>query len=158
MSTPVSASNSAVPSTPVPSPAPSTFPSTSASPSASSEQSFWQYWTSEPLTRPRYSALWWRDTVLVLVVFSITGSLSLYLVRPLLSYVLGVNGSLRDGPNSYRVLSVLLVSPVYSIMLLIIGTLVGQHFYFRKVAMRMWGRLLPKRWVGGGKKVEEKLQ
>ena len=121
-----------------------------SSPSASqpSAQSFWQYWTSEPLSHTRFSALWWRDTVVILVVFSITGSLSLLVVKPLLSSLLGVSGSMRDGPNSYRLLSVLLVPPAYSVMLVTIGTLVGQHHYFRKVALRMWGRMLPKGWIG----------
>ena len=118
----------------------------------------WRWWTSEPPPHRRYSALWWRDAVLVLVVFSVTGSLSLLVVKPLLSSVLGVSGSLRDGPNSYRLLSVLLVPPAYSVMLLTIGTLVGQHHYFRKVAMRMWGRLLPKSWTGGSKRTADKLK
>jgi len=117
-----------------------------------------RYWTSEPISHPRFSPLWWRDTVLILVVFSITGSLSLLVVKPLLSSVFGISGSLRDGPNSYRLLSVLLVPPAYSVMLVTIGTLAGQHYYFRKVAMRMWGRLLPKAWTGGGKRTAEKVK
>ena len=137
-------------SPPLPSPADS---------SPSSAQSLWQYWTSEPLSHPRYSALWWRDTVVVLVVFSVTGSLSLLVVKPLLSSLLGVSGSLRDGPNSYRLLSVLLVPPAYSVMLVTISTIVGQHHYFRKVAMRMWGRLLPKSWTAAGSsRLERKVR
>ena len=85
--------------------------------------------------------------MLVLVVFSITGSLSLYIVRPLLSDVLGLQGSMRDGPWSYRILTLLLVPPAYSLMLLTIGTAAGRHTYFKRVALRMWGRILPKRWT-----------
>jgi len=88
--------------------------------------------------------------VLILLVFSVTGSLSLYLVRPLLSSVLGLQGSMREGPWSYRILTVLLVPPAYSLMLITIGTAVGRHVYFKRVAMRMWGRLLPSRWMGEG--------
>ena len=85
----------------------------------------------------------------MLLVFSITGSLSLYLVRPLLSSVLGLQGSMRDGPWSYRILTLLLVPPAYSLMLVTIGTAVGRHVYFKRVALRMWGRLLPSSWTGG---------
>ena len=130
----------------------------SSSAPPSSAQSLWREWTGERPSHPRFSGLWWRDTLVILAVFSITGSLSLLVVRPLLSSVLGVSGSMRDGPNSYRLLSVLLVPPAYSVMLITIGTLVGQHRYFRRVAMRMWGRLLPKSWTGGTRRSEGKLQ
>ena len=101
------------------------------------------------MEQPRFSALWWRDQVLILAVFSITGSLALYLVRPLLSSVLGLQGSMRDGPWSYRILTLLLVPPAYSVMLVTIGTALGRHAYFKRVALRMWGRLLPRAWLGG---------
>ena len=138
-----------MPSSTSASPLPSSASSADAAASPSSFSSAWSYWTSEPVSHPRYSPLWWRDTVLVLVVFSITGSLSLYIVRPLLTSVLGLQGSMREGPWSYRILTLLLVPPAYSLMLLTIGTAVGRHVYFKRIALRMWGRLLPKSWLSG---------
>ena len=82
----------------------------------------------------------------MLCVFAVTGSLSVWLVRPMLSSAFGVSGSLKDGPWSYRLLCLAVLMPAYSIMLVSIGTAVGRHAYFKRVAMRMWGRLLPGSW------------
>jgi hypothetical protein len=52
-------------------------------------------------------------------------------------------GNMVDGPWTYRIGSVLFVTPVYSLLLLFFGTVSGKHAYFIKVARRMWARLLP---------------
>lgn len=87
-----------------------------------------------------------REWVYKCLLFAITGSSSVALVRPLLKKYLGLEGSLKDGPNSYRVLSIILVSPVYTLILLTVGTLGGRHQFFARIAIRMWGRLVP-RWI-----------
>ena len=43
------------------------------------------------------------------------------LVRPAVSDVLGLKGSLKDGPNSYRVCSFVIMTPLYSMMLVLVG-------------------------------------
>ena len=55
----------------------------------------------------------------------------------------GFQGTLRNGPNSFRLMYVLLVPPIYSILLVCLGTLVGRRKYFTKVALRMWWRISP---------------
>lgn len=68
-------------------------------------------------------------------------------VRPSLKAIFGIEGSLMEGPNSYRIMSVLCVSPVYAAVLLAIGTLSGRHNYFAKMSMKILGRFVPKSFV-----------
>jgi hypothetical protein len=89
---------------------------------------FWR-WTTQNRPHWRESKL---EAAVIFCVFGATGSSSVYFVRPLLSKV-GINGTMMDGPNSYRVLSILLVSPVYACILLTLGTLSGRHTFFAKV-------------------------
>jgi hypothetical protein len=58
-------------------------------------------------------------------------------VRPLLPYI-GLEGSFREGPWSYRIGSLVLVSPAYTALLLMTGSLAGRHNYFAAIARRMW--------------------
>ncbi|CAN0143631.1 unnamed protein product, partial [Phaeothamnion confervicola] len=92
---------------------------------------------------PRWSTPWWREQALLCTVFAITGSSSVALVRPALKSITGIEGTLRDGPWSYRFASVMLVSPVYTLILLTLGTAAGRHTFFANMARRMWGRFLP---------------
>ncbi|KAL1923523.1 uncharacterized protein VTP21DRAFT_8503 [Calcarisporiella thermophila] len=87
---------------------------------------------------------WWRDWTVRMAVFAVTGSSSLYVTRPILKNVLGVEGSWRDGPNSFRAAYVVTTIPVYSAMLFAFGALAGQRVFFTATLARMWGRLLPK--------------
>ncbi len=77
-------------------------------------------------------------------VFGVTGSSSMLLVRPALKEVFGLEGSWAEGPNSYRVASILMVSPFYAFILLFIGTVSGRHTYFAKMSMKILGRFVPK--------------
>ncbi len=135
---------------------------TSSSSSSSSESSFarfWRRWTAEVPSPPRYSGAWWRETALICTVFAITGSSSMYLVRPAVKTVFGVEGTLVDGPWSYRLLCVGVCMPAYSLLLLTFGTLAGRHQYFKRIAMRMWGRFMPLKYrqklMGGAAKSAE---
>ena len=105
-----------------------------------SMNSFWQWTTT---ARPS-----WKENkteaAVAIVVFGITGSLSVLAVRPSLKSIFGIEGTLIDGPNSYRVLSILCVSPMYAAVLLAIGTLSGRHNYFAKMSMKILGRFVPK--------------
>jgi hypothetical protein len=83
---------------------------------------------------------------IIFTVFGVTGSSSLYLVRPTLHNLFGMQGSMKEGPWSYRLTYLAICMPAYSIMLVSIGTLAGRHAYFKKIAMRMWGRFLPSKY------------
>lgn len=76
-------------------------------------------------------------------VFGITGSTSVAVVRPTLKSTFGLEGSLREGPNSYRVASILAVSPIYATMLVTFGTIAGRHRFFATMAHKIFGRFLP---------------
>ena len=95
--------------------------------------SFWK-WTSQPRPSWRENR---KEAAIIFIVFGITGSSSLYFVRPSLK-LLGVQGSFYEGPNSYRILSILLVFPVYATLLMFIGTAAGRHAFFLKWVWRYW--------------------
>jgi len=96
---------------------------------------FWR-WTSS--SRPH-----WRESkveaAVLFAVFGVTGSSTLFFVRPALTAV-GIEGSLIDGPNSYRVVSLFTVTPIYCTILFSLGTLAGRHNYFAGRAAKMLSR------------------
>ena len=114
----------------------------------SSSSSFWT-WTTQQ--RPS-----WRENkteaAVLFCVFGVTGSSSVYFVRPCLK-TLGIEGSMTEGPWSYRVLSILLVSPIYSVILITIGTLAGRHRYFSNMGLKILRRFVPR---GVGEKLKPK--
>ncbi|KAI9176070.1 hypothetical protein H9P43_006435 [Blastocladiella emersonii ATCC 22665] len=87
----------------------------------------------------------WTEIGVVFTVFAVTGSSSLMVVRKSLNAALGVEGSWRDGPNAWRAGYVVCGLPMYSMILLTLGTLSGRGAYFRTVLHRMYGRILPRR-------------
>eukprot|EP00667_Euglena_gracilis_P026562 EG_transcript_32065 len=87
---------------------------------------------------------WWWDKFIVCLVFAIAGSSIMFLVRPFIKNVLKIEGSLKEGPNSFRILYVMLVPPIYSSVLVVTGVIFGRKAYFVPVALRIWGRVLPK--------------
>eukprot|EP00928_Gymnodinium_smaydae_P098157 TRINITY_DN9068_c0_g1_i1.p2 TRINITY_DN9068_c0_g1~~TRINITY_DN9068_c0_g1_i1.p2 ORF type:complete len:247 (-),score=61.45 TRINITY_DN9068_c0_g1_i1:70-810(-) len=105
-------------------------------------QRFWS-WTTQP--RPS-----WRESkseaAVVFVVFGLTGSTSVALVRPVFTSVTGIEGSMKEGPWSYRIGSLLLVSPVYALVLITFGTLSGRHLFFANMGKKILGRFVPRSW------------
>ncbi|MEE8518541.1 MAG: DUF6787 family protein [Dehalococcoidia bacterium] len=85
--------------------------------------------------------------VVVILVFGITGTLAVLLSKVLLNEAFGLDGSLVAGPWSFRVAYVLLIPPSYSVMLVIVGSLLGKREFFLKRVLRMWGFLPPVRWI-----------
>ena len=68
--------------------------------------------------------------LIILIVFAITGSLSLYLSEFILNF-LNVN---QHNMNIlfYWFLRILILFPVYQLLLILVGTLFGQFSYFWK--------------------------
>lgn len=87
----------------------------------------------------------WLHWLIVLTVFSITGSMAVWLSRLILHDLLGLEGSFWGGPWTYTLTYLALIPPCYSTMLAIVGTLFGKGPYFRKRVVKMWSRLLPQR-------------
>jgi len=79
------------------------------------------------------------QVAIVLLVFAITGSTSAYIAKPILSY-LGIN-KVDIHILLYVVLYILIIFPIYKIMLLTIGTLFGQHYFFKNFLIKMLSRM-----------------
>ena len=77
--------------------------------------------------------------LVIMLVFAITGSLALYLSRPLLDF-LQLN---PENTNSfiYYPLRLLVVFPIYQIVLIIIATLFGQFRFFWTLEKKMLERI-----------------
>lgn len=86
-----------------------------------------------------------KEGVIACTVFGVTGTSSMLFVRPAVEEIFGIQGSLIEGPNSYRVVSLLCLSPIYAVMLGTIGTLAGRHPFFAKMSTKILGRFLPKK-------------
>ena len=100
--------------------------------------SFWR-WTTQ------HRKHWKEDkfeAAVLFCVFGITGSSSMLFVRPSLKY-LGIEGTWQDGPWSYRILSILIISPIYATILMTLGTLAGRHNFFAKMGIKIYSRFLP---------------
>ena len=89
----------------------------------------------------------WLHWATILAVYSITGTLATLLSRIILNGGLQIEGSLISGPWAYRGVYLLVIPPLYSLMLIAVGTAFGKHLYFRQRVVRMWGRLLPLKRV-----------
>ena len=96
---------------------------------------FWK-WTTQ--SRPP-----WRENkteaAVLFTVFGVTGSSTLFFVRPALKTI-GIEGSMIDGPNSYRAVSLVTITPIYCTILLSLGTLAGRHVFFANQATRILSR------------------
>ncbi|PRP79151.1 hypothetical protein PROFUN_13101 [Planoprotostelium fungivorum] len=113
-----------------------------------SESRLVKFWNSLSSGKhPKGSQGYWIDKILILLAFSITGSSSSFLIALILRNVFGLQGSLKAGPWSFRLATLILMMPVYSLLLLTIGTLLGRGEYFTKFVKRMWSRFLPRKKV-----------
>ena len=65
--------------------------------------------------------------------------------RPALKNVMGIEGTMVEGPWSYRIASVLIISPIYACILMTVGTLAGRHVFFANMARKIMSRFVPKK-------------
>ncbi len=75
--------------------------------------------------------------ILILVTFSVTGSLSVMVRRPIFEY-LGI-----DADTSLWVkipMSILIITPAYQILLIIVGSILGQFKFFWAFEKKMLSR------------------
>ena len=99
---------------------------------------FWK-WTCQPRPNWKESKV---EAAVLFTVFGVTGSSTMFAVRPALKKI-GLEGTMQDGPWSYRIGSVLIISPIYSMILITIGTLSGRHLYFARMTQKLLGRFVP---------------
>jgi uncharacterized membrane protein YdbT with pleckstrin-like domain len=82
--------------------------------------------------------------IMILVVFSVTGSSALKIARPFLDYI----GFTRDIFTDdwyfsllYWTVRIMIIFPIYQILLVVFGWLFGQFKFFWKFEKKMLGRL-----------------
>ena len=118
-----------------------TFTSNSSQKATNESQStFLQRWMGQKEIPPRGTLKWYGEMTLICTVFAITGTSTMVAVRPAVSDILGLRGSMKDGPWSYRICSLVIMTPLYALNLVLIGTVFGRHFYFRHFAVKMFSR------------------
>ena len=100
----------------------------------------WTNYTAPKEMPPRWTTPWYAEMILISTVFAITGTSTMVLVRPAVSSGLGLKGSLKDGPWSYRICSLVIMTPIYATLLVCVGTVFGRHHYFRHFSVKMWSR------------------
>ena len=82
---------------------------------------------------------------IILVVFSITGSLSVFIAKPLLKLV-GLEKELIS-PWVFWPFRILIIFPIYQILIVIIGAMFGQFQFFWNFEKKMLVRLGFKRFI-----------
>ena len=82
---------------------------------------------------------------IILVVFSITGSLSVFFAKPLLNLV-GLEKELIS-PWVFWPFRILIIIPIYQILIVIIGAMFGQYQFFWNFEKKMLVRLGIKQFI-----------
>ena len=103
-----------------------------------------------PANKFKMSSLDAKEKMFVCVIFAITGSSAVVVVRPTLkmiveSEVLGLpaDSGFINGPWSFRFLYFAVMWPSYSMLLLMYGTIFGRREFFTHFVKKMWSRFLP---------------
>lgn len=81
--------------------------------------------------------------IIILIVFAITGSLALKVAGPVLEYF----NVTQENFSSfwYWTLRIILILPIYQVLLMIVGTLLGQFKFFWKFQKKTIGRFTRKK-------------
>ena len=79
------------------------------------------------------------QVIIILVVFSITGSLAVFIGKPILAFF----DVTKDNYSTflYYTFRILIIFPIYQVMLLVVGTLLGQFEFFWNFQKKTVGRL-----------------
>ena len=84
--------------------------------------------------------------LVIFVVFAITGSASLYVGKPVLSWLDIQRANFSEdflwGGLGYYSLRILVIFPIYQVLLITIGSLLGQFQFFWNIEKKMFKRLL----------------
>ncbi len=79
-----------------------------------------------------------KQLIVVFLVFSITGSLSVILGDPIINFFFHEN---FDNNIYFWVLRIIIIFPLYQILLIIIGTIFGEFKYFWRIEKKILTRL-----------------
>ena len=78
--------------------------------------------------------------IVILIVFAITGSLALYISKPILD-VLKIDSCIKN-KSLYFITRLIIVFPIYQIVLILVAALLGQFNFFWQFEKKMIKRLL----------------
>ena len=79
------------------------------------------------------------QVAIILLAFTFTGFTTLY-VHQLVDQLLGID---KESPFIYKVLVfIIIVLPVYNILLMIYGSLLGQYKFFKNFIIQFFSRIL----------------
>ena len=85
--------------------------------------------------------------VIILIVFSVTGSIAVWLAKPILDFI-GLDKS-AVSPWIFWTIRISIIFPIYQILIVIIGALFGQFLFFWNFEKKMLARLGFKRFKQG---------
>jgi len=75
------------------------------------------------------------QALIIIFVFSITGSIAVYLAKPTLLF-LGINKEFIN-PWFYYPIRILIIFPIYQLIILFIGSIFGQFSFFWNMQKKM---------------------
>ena len=82
--------------------------------------------------------------LIIFLVFSVTGSLSLWVAKPLLDFI-GLEEATLS-PWIFWPIRILIIFPIYQILIVLVGALFGQFKFFWNFEKKMLSRLGFKRF------------
>ncbi len=83
------------------------------------------------------------QVVIILLVFSITGSIAVRIAGPVLAFFNVHRESMN--PYVFWPIRILIIFPIYQFMLLIVGTIFGQFSFFWEFQKKTVGRMIGKK-------------
>lgn len=81
--------------------------------------------------------------ILILIVFSITGSASAWVSKPFAEWM-GLSNEMMP-MWLFTLVRLIIIFPIYNLILIIIGTLFGQFKFFWAFEKKMFSRFVPKK-------------
>lgn len=118
----------------------STSTKTTGETQKASFQDFWEKFTAPRPEYPRWTREWYLEMMYLCVMFGVTGSAALTIVRYVMKNWLEIDASLFRGEWYNRVLYFSIMFPTYSACTIIVGTAFGRHAYSKVLVKRMWSR------------------
>ncbi len=99
----------------------------------------------------KLSQLKWKDRFVIYVVFALTGTTAVMIVKPTLAYLceegfwgLAPGDGFVKGPWTFRGLYFAIMWPTYTFLLLWWGAIFTRYRWFAHQAHKMWSRILPR--------------
>ncbi len=77
--------------------------------------------------------------VIILIVFSVTGSIAVWIAKPLLDFI-GLDKTILS-PWVFWPIRILIIFPIYQVLIVFIGALFGQFTFFWNFEKKMLSRL-----------------